>query len=310
MPAEKAWREHDPFDAIEWPRTGTAFAAVVLDCDSREAVELAHACAMSAGPLPTPNLTIIRRASGNLHAAWCLARPVLRGASARPKPLRSFARISEYYRAALGADRGYVGVLSHNPLSAAYETCWLRRNPYSLQELAKPIPWHWRRPSRPTTPAGRNCALFDVLMREAGCEEMHDYEIASYGRYLNSEYETPLEDEEVDGIIKSILGHYRPQWRARGWHKETFLERQRTRGRLARNQPAAGQASGVARRQRNAARDERIVARLEAGCPARAIARAEGLDESTIRYIRTREAGVRDERPTQMIRCGGLQDDL
>lgn len=33
-------------------------AAPVLDCDSREAVERAHACAIGAGSLPTPNVTI------------------------------------------------------------------------------------------------------------------------------------------------------------------------------------------------------------------------------------------------------------
>ena len=42
LPAEKAWRTDDPFDEIEWPRTGTSFAAVVLDCDTRRSIELAQ----------------------------------------------------------------------------------------------------------------------------------------------------------------------------------------------------------------------------------------------------------------------------
>ena len=62
-----AWRETDPYQAVEWPRTGTSFAALVLDCDSREAVERAHACAVGAGPLPTPNLAVD---SGQEIASW------------------------------------------------------------------------------------------------------------------------------------------------------------------------------------------------------------------------------------------------
>ena len=75
--ADDAWREINPYQMLEWPRTGTSYAALVLDCDSRESVERAYACAMGAGPLPTPNVTITRLASGNLHAGWMLQRPVL-----------------------------------------------------------------------------------------------------------------------------------------------------------------------------------------------------------------------------------------
>ena len=88
-----AWREVDPYQAVEWPRTGVSFAALVLDCDNWEAVERAHMCAMGTGSLPVPNLTIVRRASGHLHVAWMLRRPVLRGAGARERPLTAFARV-------------------------------------------------------------------------------------------------------------------------------------------------------------------------------------------------------------------------
>ena len=37
---------------------------------------------------------------------------------------------------------------------------------------------------------------------------MHDNEIDSHARYLNGEYDTPLDDDEVDGIVKSIVTHY------------------------------------------------------------------------------------------------------
>ena len=137
-PAADAWREIDPYHLVEWGRTGTSYAALVLDCDSREAVERAHACAVGGGSLPTPNVTITRLASGHLHVGWMLARPVLRGEHAREKPLTALARVSEFYCAALDADRGYVGVLASNPLDVEhYATAWLRREPFSLAELAE-----------------------------------------------------------------------------------------------------------------------------------------------------------------------------
>ena len=52
--------------------------------------------------------------------AFFLAKPVHRGPTAREAPLRLFARISEFYRQALGADPGYNGVLTHNPMRLAH----------------------------------------------------------------------------------------------------------------------------------------------------------------------------------------------
>ena len=67
-----------------------------------------------------------------------------RGATAREAPLRLFARISEFYRQALGADPGYNGVLTHNPMRSAHRhgeflTHWGCNRAYSLSELAEPI---------------------------------------------------------------------------------------------------------------------------------------------------------------------------
>ena len=79
-------------------------------------------------------------------------------------PVKRWARISEYYAAALGADAGYTGVLTHNPMEAAqlagFKTHWLRREPYTLGELAEFIPFRWRRPKPSRTAAGRNMDVF------------------------------------------------------------------------------------------------------------------------------------------------------
>ena len=71
--------------------------------------------------------------------------------------------------AALLADAGYTGGLSHNPMSAAhgpgFVTNWLRRDPYTLPELGEVIPLGWRKPTIAGTAIGRNCSMFDALRR-------------------------------------------------------------------------------------------------------------------------------------------------
>ena len=70
--------------------------------------------------LPEPNMIMQRRSNSHSHVSYFLAKPVHRGPTAREAPLRLFARISEFYRQALGADPGYNGVLTHNPMRSAH----------------------------------------------------------------------------------------------------------------------------------------------------------------------------------------------
>ena len=290
--ADDAWREINPYQMLEWPRTGTSYAALVLDCDSRESVERAYACAMGAGPLPMPNVTITRLESRHVHAGWMLQRPVLRGSLARPNPLRVFARIAEFYTRALDADRGYVGVLASNPIDTThYTSSWLRRDGFSLAELARAVPdgWRWRRSTKqPATAPGRNCCLFERLMRFGGSPRVTDAEVEHHAHVLNSGFLFPLDVAEVAGIIKSVNEHYRALWRDQGWHTSEFIERQTELGRRATNQVAAGIASGIARRAAVEDRDQRILTLLAAGESTRKIAADVGLDQSTVVRIQRR----------------------
>ena len=104
-------------------------------------------------------MIVQRRSNSHSHVSYFLAKPVHRGPTAREAPLRLFARISEFYRQALGADPGYNGVLTHNPMRSAHRhgeflTHWGCNRPYSLSELAEPIPRGWRLPVKPTTGSG------------------------------------------------------------------------------------------------------------------------------------------------------------
>ena len=225
------------YQLVEWSRTGNSYAALGFDCDSREAVERAAAACMGAGDLPTPNICATRMASGHVQVFWLLDRPVHRGAHARTKPLQHLGRVAEYYRDALGADPGYTGVLSSNPVHGDYRSSYPRTEPYALADLAAAIPKGWRVPQVPTTGVGKNCRLFAALCKLAlGCS---DDGLLTWARKLNGEFDPHLPDGEVRGVWKSVC-RYRARWRTQG-HQQAWLFRQAARGRKG------GTASGVAR---------------------------------------------------------------
>ena len=231
------------YQLVEWSRTGNSYAALGFDCDSREAVERAAASCMGAGDLPTPNICATRMASGHVQVFWLLDRPVHRGAHARTKPLQHLGRVAEYYRDALGADPGYTGVLSSNPVHHGdYRTSYPRTEPYALADLAAAIPKGWRVPQVPTTGEGKNCRLFAALCKLAlGCS---DDGLLTWARKLNSEFDPHLPDGEVLGIWRSVC-RYRVKWRAQG-HTQGWLWRQAARGR--KGGLIGGLRSGVVRR--------------------------------------------------------------
>ena len=223
---------------VEWSRTGNSYAALGFDCDSREAVERAAACAMSAGDLPTPNVVATRTASGHAQIFYLLDRPVHRGEQARDKPLTYLARVSEYYRASLGADAGYRGVLSSNPIHGDYQTSYPRTDPYALADLARVIPKGWRITRPATTPEGRNCTLFRALCRR-GLRDT-DRQLDAWADRYNGGFSAPMDANEVRDTVRSVHV-YRRRWRREG-HKPSWLRQQSFLG------VRGGTASGVVRR--------------------------------------------------------------
>ena len=225
------------YQLVEWSRTGNTYAALGFDCDSRDAVERAAAYCMGGGDLPTPNICATRTASGHTQVFYLLNRPVHRGEHARAQPLAYLGRIAEYYRATLGADSGYTGVLSSNPVHGAYETSYPRTEPYALAPLASVIPKGWRVPRPATTAEGRNVELFRALCKR-GLRDT-DRQIEAWAHTYNEGFVRPLDAAEVRGIIRSV-GRYRARWRD-GGHTQTWLWKQAARAR------EGGTASGVAR---------------------------------------------------------------
>ena len=224
---------------VEWSRTGNSYAAIGFDCDSREAVERAAASCMGGGDLPTPNVYATRTATGHAQIFYLLDRPVHRGEHVRVKPLQYLARVAEFYRATLGADPGYTGVLSSNPVHADYLTGYPRVDPYALADLAAVIPRGWRVPRPATTAEGRNVELFRALCRR-GLRDT-DRQLEAWAHAYNGQLTPALDAGELRGIIRSVY-RYRARWREQG-HQQAFLWRQAARGR------EGGTASGESRRR-------------------------------------------------------------
>ena len=249
-------------------RAGNSWPAVTLDCDMPTVIESLHSL-RSKFPLPYPNMVVERRSNGHCHASWFLSRPVHRGEAARAAPLRKLARITEYYRHVLGADVGYNGVLTHNPLDAAHEpgefrAHWGHKYGRSLDELAEAVPRGWRLPVKPTTDTGRNCALFASLMKWAGSPCNLKVEVIAMARATNDGLDAPLSDHEVADIAKSVE-RYRRSWIAKG--------RFYTDGERAAWGRSLGLQSALARRAANADRDYRIREGFAAGWSQRHLAK-------------------------------------
>ena len=315
VPASQAWG----YPSLEL-RAGNSWPLMGFDCDVPEKVLDAlvsnHWGARSdAQPaLPEPNMIVQRRSNSHSHVSYFLAKPVHRGATAREAPLRLFARISEFYRQALGADPGYNGVLTHNPMRSAHRhgeflTHWGCNRPYPLSELAEPIPRGWRLPLKPTTEAGRNCALFVALMKWAGSPANIGREVVAVARATNDGLDVPLGDGEVTALAKSVE-RYRRSWdcvaavarrkgsneELRPWEAEGISRRWWYRRR------GEGTAARIAARNKSIREDPRINAEL---------ASEHGLTVRQIRRIRnaTRGGGtLKCTRTTQIVSSFDLRE--
>lgn len=199
--------------------------------------------------------------------------------------------MSEYLAQAVGADAGYNGVLSHNPmtpdLSQGLQTDWLRERPYPLDELGEVVPFGWKRPRVPKTEVGRNCAMFEAGMKWAGSPANLALPVLpalmSIYREIVDQYPNaghPFLASEVAGIARSIE-RYRRQWIERG-RFYTAAERQAW-GR------ERGIRSGQARRKRVEARDREIVQDRVAGLSIREIASKREISRNAVHNVLLRE---------------------
>ena len=265
-------------------RAENSYPALILDFDGRGSFErvMEEVKGAHVGDL---NWGVENVLTGGVHGVWTLANPVHRAATALEAPLKLFARISEYYAAHLGADAGYTGVLTHNPMEDAqppgFKTHWLREAPYSLRELADFIPYRWRRPRDSRTVVGRNCDVFCHCMRWAGSSANLSLPVFNEAHRVNDGFKLPLDPPEVSGIARSVE-RYRRKWIKQG---RFYSKAQRTAWGRER-----GIRSGLARRKRTQDRDQAIVQAWLCGASMRSLARLHGLSGRAVHHIAHRDA--------------------
>ena len=285
-----SWHE-EPVTAWTRPqielRTPNTFPALVLDLDGSNALyRLLES--VEREWIVRPSWTVTRKSTGGTHVVWTLAIPVHRGEQARLAPLQYLARISEYYAINLQADPGYRGVLTHNPMSKAhgpgFVTNWMERSPRTLGQLGKVIPFGWKRPKVAVTPIGRNCSMFETLMKWAGKPENQKVPVLTAAHAINGEIgqslnRPPLDQSELAQVVRSVE-KYRREWIAEG----RFYSSEQTRAWAQERQ-----ARGVANRRKRHNLDERDQAIVQdrhvLNLSYRAIAKKWDISHETVRKI-------------------------
>ena len=146
-----------------------AYAAIILDIDHPPEKGWP-----GGKPFIDPNWIVVNtrprsatRRAGGLHLVYALEVPVARLNAAHRLPLAFLAHIADRLSYHLGADPGYGGVITRNPISPGDGcfTHWNRMLPYSLKELDKLLP-KGKPPKHRLTGIGRNCDLFQAMVSE------------------------------------------------------------------------------------------------------------------------------------------------
>ena len=99
--------------------------------------------------------------------SFALEVPIARHNAAHTAPLSYLAHVADRLAHHLGADPGYTGLITRNPINPGPEcfTHWGRMFPYTLGELDKLLP-KGKPPSRRQTGIRRNCDLFRSMVSE------------------------------------------------------------------------------------------------------------------------------------------------
>jgi hypothetical protein len=249
--------------------------------------------------LPPPSWAVVDVETKKGHLAYGLSVPVLVDSpDMRQKPLRYLCAVEAAFRAKLGADQGYSGLMTKNPAHERWRVMVGPPGFYELFELAGWVDLPRFIPKRGRNPEeiglGRNVTLFDDLSKRWAYKKIREYKplglpgwnpwmAACYAWALerNGDFPNPMDGREVWHIAKSV-GKW--TWRhmsLEGWRrwvaKTHNSEIQAIRGRKG------GVASGAVRLA--ASEENRASARLMAaqGMTQAAIAAELGVSRETIR---------------------------
>ncbi|MFM5363861.1 replication initiation protein [Aeromonas veronii] len=190
---------------------------LVFDVDRSDGYE----AWLDAG-LPAPNWVTVNGSNGHAHYGYYLATPVVRTSAAKQKPLRYLAAIEHVLAKRLGADMGYSGLITKNPIHGDWWTIWHHSESFSLDYLAEFCPdadlaAYSRRSRKDVGGLGRNVTVFDNVRewgypavrsywRPNGYDAWADAVLSACGsaNAFGREQGGPLPPNEIKAIAKSI----------------------------------------------------------------------------------------------------------
>lgn len=206
--------------------------------------------------LPLPTWIAKNKSNGHCHVCYELKTPICKTANARLKPLRYVAAIEQSYAQKLGADVGYTGLLTKNPIDSDWEVSILNPIPFELDELADYVDLETKPKitEKEVSGLGRNCSIFDSVRfwaykairthLEGGYNNWYD-EVLKTAQNANAAFIAPLPYSEVKATAKSVA-----KWVWRNHHSAEFQtwfsQKQATRVRKA-NANGANAKGGKAR---------------------------------------------------------------
>jgi hypothetical protein len=218
--------------------------------------------------LPRPYWTSQNPENGHCHICYRLTIPFPTSDIAHIRPIRYAAAVQAALAEKLGADVGYSGLITKNPLHPHWRTVVWTEDTYELDYLADFVNLIGFPKKRHLDQGlGRNCHIFDTT-RKWAYSEIRNYWDSNYTQWqqavlahcqsINNGFTEPLAHNEVKATAKSIS-----KWTWKNVNKSGFSQIQAVRGRkggLSSNSSNGGKA----RSQRyNDLRQQAVVLRTQ-----------------------------------------------
>ncbi|MFA3028472.1 replication initiation protein [Acinetobacter pittii] len=209
-------------------------SSLVFDIDRPDAY-----FAWSDANLPIPTWIAKNRQNGHAHIGYMLLAPVCTTHRAKQNVIQYLAKIEQAYSLALGADRGYTGLITKNPCHGTWENHSFGVQPYDLNYLADFVELQEIKTDlKEVSGLGRNCMMFDTV-RYWAYKAIRAYRGSTFDIWLgkvleqcqnaNGAFIEPLPYSEVKATAKSIARYC---WKKDGYHYQEFIDRQSRKGRL------------------------------------------------------------------------------
>ena len=181
---------------------------------------------------------------GKSHIVFELEEPIYKTNASKQKIIAFAHAIIMRLQELFDADIGYSGTITKNPISPNWRVTELRKEPYSLYELAEKIDLPRKDYSKQKISVdeaiglGRNCYVFYTACPFA-YQEIRAYRGKTYSQWemvmidhcvsLNENLSEPMTYREVRCIAKSIS---RFCWKNDAYCYQEFIDRQRRKGAI------------------------------------------------------------------------------